>query len=57
LAKSHFVGSLWTFGNEEEERSPEVLKAHWWNTMKKVVDEHGVYFINVWFQKYPYSAH
>lgn len=30
---------VWTFGNEDEERTPEVLKAHWWNTMKKVFDE------------------
>lgn len=52
LGKITFCRKLvWTFGNEEEERSPEVLKAHWWNTMKKVFDEHGVYFINVWFQK------
>lgn len=52
LGKITFCRKLvWTFGNEEEERSPEVLKAHWWNTMKKVFDEHGVYFINVWLQK------
>ena len=45
LGKITFCRKLvWTFGNEEEERSPEVLKAHWWNTMKKVFDEHGKYF-------------
>lgn len=40
LSKITFCRKLvWTFGNEEEERTPEVLKAHWWNTMKKVFDE------------------
>lgn len=42
LGKITFCRKLvWTFGNEEEERSPEVLKTHWWNTMIKVFDEHG----------------
>lgn len=42
LGKITFCRKLvWTFGNEEEERTPEVLKAHWWNTMKKVFDEQG----------------
>ena len=42
LSKITFCRKLvWTFGNEEEERTPEVLKAHWWNTMKKVFDEKG----------------
>ncbi|PFX30741.1 uncharacterized protein LOC111323246 [Stylophora pistillata] len=44
LGKITFCRKLvWTFGNEEEERSPEVLKAHWWNTMKKVFDEHDAF--------------
>ena len=42
LGKITFCRKLvWTFGNEKEERSPQVLKAHWWNTMKKVFDEQG----------------
>lgn len=42
LGKITFCRKLvWTFGNEEEERTPELLKAHWWNTMKKVFDEPG----------------
>lgn len=46
LGKITFCRKLvWTFGNDEEERSPEVLKAHWWNTMKKVFDEHGAYCV------------
>lgn len=44
LGKITFCRKLvWTFGNEKEERTPEVLKAHWWNTMKKVFDEQGIY--------------
>ena len=42
LGKITFCRKLvWTFGNEREERTPEVLKAHWWNTLKKVFDEQG----------------
>lgn len=36
---------VWIFGNEEEEWSFEVLKVYWWNMMKKVFDEYGVYLI------------
>lgn len=44
LGKITFCRKLvWTFGNEEEERSPEVLKTHWWNTMIKVFDEHDAF--------------
>lgn len=42
LGKITFCRKLvWTFGNDEEERRPEILKIHWWSVMKKVFDEVG----------------
>ena len=42
LAKITFCRKLvWTFGNPEEERTPAILRALWWNVMKKVFDEIG----------------
>lgn len=42
LAKVTFCRKLvMTFGNDKEDRSSVVLKAHWWNVMKKVFDDKG----------------
>lgn len=42
LAKITFCRKLvWTFGNDKEERNPDVLKAHWWKVMTKVFEEKG----------------
>ena len=44
LAKITFCRKLvMTFGNDNEERSSLVLKAHWWNVMKRVFDDKGRY--------------
>lgn len=46
LAKVTFCRKLvMTFGNDKEERSSLVLKAHWWNVMKKVFDDKGSFEI------------